>query len=146
MDRKICKITIDDIEDVLEIEESCFHYPWDREAFVYEKKENPFSKLLGIKENDKLIGYIDYWITFDSSTIAKIAVIKEKRNLGLGSLLLQEMEKDLKANNVSSATLEVRKSNVEAKKLYEKNGFIYINTKVAYYENGEDALYYAKGL
>ena len=38
-------------------------------------------------------------------------------------------------------TLEVRKSNEKAIKLYKKFGFIFSHVKEGYYDDGEDALY-----
>ena len=42
--------------------------------------------------------------------------------------------------------LEVRKSNISAQKLYEKNGFKKISVRKNYYDNIEDAFIYLKAL
>ncbi len=112
----------------------------------YEVNENPVSKILVIKDNDKIVGYLDYWITFDSSTIFKIIIKKEYRNRGLASLLLEKMIEDLKENEVLYSTLEVRISNESALKLYKKFNFEKISIKEHYYSDGEDAIYMVRGI
>ncbi len=112
----------------------------------YEVNENPVSKILVIKDNDKIVGYLDYWITFDSSTIFKIIIKKEYRNRGLASLLLERMIEDLKENEVLYSTLEVRISNESALKLYKKFNFEKISIKEHYYSDGEDAIYMVRGI
>ena len=47
---------------------------------------------------------------------------------------------------VETVTLEVRKSNDAAIKLYEKNGYEFVVEKKHYYPNGEDAVYMVKRL
>ena len=62
---------------------------------------------------------------------------------------LKEMEKLFPKDIddvVETVTLEVRKSNEAAIKLYEKNGYVFVVNKKAYYSNGEDAVYMVKRL
>lgn len=112
----------------------------------YEINENPVSKILVIKENNQIVGYLDYWITFDSSTIFKIIIKKEYRNRGCASLLLDKMFEDLKENEVLFSTLEVRVSNENAIKLYKKFNYDKISIKEHYYSDGEDAIYMVRGI
>ena len=137
-----------DLKGLCIIENQCFLPPYTETQLLYELKENPVSVyVVGIDENtDEVVAFVDYWITFDSATICQIGVLKEFRNQGIASRLIEEMVKDLKAHDVEFLTLEVRASNIEAIKLYEKNGFLLITTKKDYYSDGEDALYMMKGL
>ena len=137
-----------DLKELKVIEDESFVPPYTIDQLLYELKENPVSNYLVCVDDktDKVVGFLDYWITFDSATICQIAVLEKYRNHGIASNLIEEMIKDLKAHDVEFLTLEVRKSNVKATKLYEKNGFLLITTKVGYYSDGEDALYMMKGL
>ncbi len=129
------KIEKDDDKEVLELKD-----------LEYEVNENPVSKILVIKDNSKIVGYLDYWITFDSSTIFKIIIKKEYRAQGLASSLLERMFEDLKENEVLFSTLEVRISNENAIKLYKKFGYEKITIKEKYYKDGEDAIYMVRGI
>lgn len=136
-----------DLDSIVEIEEESFNVPFKRDDILYELENNPFSKTLVIEDEDKKIyGYIIFWITFDSATINRIAVRKNKRNMGFAGFLLQNAEKMWKENDVEMVTLEVRASNIPAISLYEKYGFLKITVKKQYYEDGEDAIYMMKGL
>ena len=137
---------VKDIDSLFELEKKTFISPWTYSQFEYEIKENSFSKLLLIVNEDELIGYIDYWIIFDQATINKICIKGEYRRQGLAQQLLDICFKEVKENECMVITLEVRTSNEKAIKLYQKNGFDIVLTKPQYYSDGEDAYYMVKGV
>ena len=137
---------VKDIDNLYQLENSTFVSPWTYSQFEYEIKENSFAKLLIIEENEELIGYIDYWIIFDQATINKICIKEKYRRQGLAQKLLDMCFEDIKENECMVITLEVRKSNEKAIKLYQKNGFDIVLTKPQYYSDGEDAYYMVKGV
>lgn len=137
----IRKAELKDANLIADLEAKCLKNPWPLSQIEYEISSNPCAITI-IAENDgELLGYLDYLITFDSSSICRIAVYHEHRNKGIASSLLEEMDKNLKENSVSWSTLEVRISNENAINLYKKRGYELITTKKAYYDDGEDALY-----
>jgi ribosomal-protein-alanine N-acetyltransferase len=137
---------VKDIDSLFELEKKTFISPWTYSQFEYEIKENSFSKLLLIVNEDELVGYIDYWIIFDQATINKICIKDEYRRQGLAQQLLDICFKEVKENECMVITLEVRTSNEKAIKLYQKNGFDIVLTKPQYYSDGEDAYYMVKGV
>ena len=143
----IRKVNKEDFEQVYEIEQSCFKDPYPRKHLEYEFFENPVNVILVAEEDKKIVGFIDFMITFNSATIVQIAVIPEYRNRKIATLLLKEMEntfpKDIE-DVVENVTLEVRKSNEIAVNLYKKNGYETIVEKKHYYPDGEDAIYMVK--
>lgn len=139
------RATLDDIDALGNMEEKYFPSPWTKAQFEEEMKNNPFSRIYVLKDKDKLVGYIDYWIIFDQAQINKICIEEEYRRQHLGEYLMQEAFEEMKENDVFSITLEVRVSNIKAQKLYEKLGFKNVLLKKAYYSDGEDAFYMVKG-
>lgn len=137
--------TTNDLNAIKEIEDEAFHKPFTLEELTYEIKENPFSKYILCLIDNKIVGFMNFWITFDSATINQIATKKEYRNKGIATNLLEYAETLLKKENVEFFTLEVRESNVAAINLYLKFGFIKISVKKGYYDDGEDAIYMVKG-
>ena len=136
-----------DLPQVMEIENSCFLHPWKESDLLYEMKENPVSNVwvieysapsLGLKT---IVGFVDYWVTFDSGTIVQIAVHPDIQHSGVGSELMKEVLKDAYAKKVNTLTLEVRSSNTAAINFYKKFGFEISHSKKGYYSDGEDALY-----
>ena len=129
LDMEIRPMLDTDLSQVMDIENMCFLHPYKEKDFLYEMHENPVSQVnvieysnpsLGLKA---IVGFIDYWVTFDSGTICQIAVHPDIQHSGVGSELMEEMLKDVKAKKVNSLTLEVRKSNEKAINFYKKHGF-----------------------
>lgn len=137
-----------DYNSIMEIENLCFVSPWTLDQLIGEIKENMFSNIFVLEESvngiNKVVGYYDYWITFDSATIAQIAVHPTYQSKHLGSLMLKEIIDDCYAKKVSNITLEVRENNVKAQNLYKKYGFQVVTVKPHYYDNGDNALYMVK--
>ena len=137
---EIREATNKDIPSLLELEQS-FLAPWPRKYIEYELNVNPVNTFLVVTLMEKIVGFIDYWITYDSATISQIAIKNEYRRQGLGTKLLQEMYDDCYAKKVRNITLEVRTNNKSAVLLYEKFGFKNVLVKPHYYDNGDDAYY-----
>ncbi len=132
-----------ELQAIAMLEAACFHDPWPLEQVIYERKENPTANLYSAVIDDEVVGYIDFFITFDSASIARICVANEYRRNGIAKALIDKMVDVCKKQEepVDNITLEVRESNEAAIKLYEKNGFEYITKKKMYYSDGEDAIY-----
>ena len=134
-----------DLEVVMYLENTCFVAPWGLRELTYEINENPVSSLWVIESSTHgVVGFVDYWITFDSATICQICVNPLFRQKGLGSQMLVEVIKDCRANKVNNITLEVREHNESAIRLYERFGFKKILLKEKYYTNGDNAIYMVK--
>ncbi|MCQ2801237.1 MAG: ribosomal protein S18-alanine N-acetyltransferase [Bacilli bacterium] len=139
----------EDFEQVLEIENECFKQPYTRKELEYEFNENPVNKIIVAESEGKIIGFIDFLITFNSSTIMQVAVTNKFRGQGIATQLLSEMEHSFPKeidDVVETITLEVRESNEAAKALYLKNGYELVVVKKNYYKDGENALYMLKRL
>jgi len=95
-------------------------------GYIMCKMEHGFS-------NFKKLGFVK------KGHIVSIAVIDEHRRKGFGSVLVDEAVKGVKTIQGSELYLEVRCSNNDAVKLYEKLGFSIIQRLKAYYRDGEDA-------
>ena len=132
---------IKDLSQLLQIQNECFLHPWKEKDILYELNENPVNFMYVLEEGNNILGFIDFWITFDSATIAQIAIRKAYQGRHLSSILMQEMIDDCYAKKVLTITLEVRTSNIKAISLYKKFNFKEIVIKPHYYDNGEDALY-----
>lgn len=137
---------IKDIDEVMEIENSCFVAPWKKEDILKEINDNvyAFPTVIELINNQKVVGFVDYWITFGSATICQIAIKNEYRRLGLATTLLKEVVDECYNKKASTLSLEVRVSNVVAINFYQKNGFVKLITKPKYYSNGEDAILMCK--
>lgn len=135
-----------DLDQLLSIENEVFSTPWKKEDFLYELNDNPFAKYY-VLVDETIIGYIGFWITFESAQITNIAIKKSFQNKGYGKILMNKCIEEVEKNMCENITLEVRVSNFNAIKFYEKNGFIKVNVRKGYYvDNHEDAYLMIKPL
>jgi ribosomal-protein-alanine N-acetyltransferase len=129
-----------DIDAVLVVENQSFSTPWSRNAFE-EEINNELAHYLVVEDDGQLIGYGGFWIVLDEAHVTNIALLTEYRERGLGTLLLEHMILSAKMLGAASMTLEVRPSNMAARKLYSRRGFEERGIRPNYYsELGEDAL------
>lgn len=137
----------EDLENVLKMEYALFPKgPWNMQAFQYELNENPFSRLYVLEEKEKMIGYGDLWIMYEQAQIANIAVDRKWQGKGYGRALMRHMIQQAMAADCETISLEVRFSNEPALRLYRAFGFIKVNVRRQYYEDGENAYLMVKPL
>lgn len=118
-----------DIKEVVELDQECFLSPYDEKQIRYELLENPFSFLYVAIEEEKIVGFIDFWITFDIGQLNQIAVLPSFRRKGIASRLLEKAFQIMYEKRVVNVTLEVRYHNEKAIQFYQKHGFIKTLTK-----------------
>lgn len=106
-----------------------------KETVTDELKNNPFGKYLILEENSQIIGYIYYSDIYERAEINQFEVQVINRNCGNGTRLLKNLI-ELVDKNI---TLEVKKDNIVALKLYKKMGFEEKAIRKKYY-NGIDGI------
>ncbi len=93
------------------------------------------------RETNEIIGYIIFWIIEETLELHDIAVREKHKKKGIGFLMMKVMLEIARARKVEELFLEVRKSNGEAIKFYEKFNFKQIGVRKNYYKDPvEDAL------
>lgn len=145
----IREATIEDLDAIARVEKSAFGKgAWPKKAILSEFTENELSRIHVDVEDGEVVAWLDFMITFTSATVMAIGVLPEYRKRGIATSLMKKMEEICRAQEetVEWITLEVRESNEEAIALYKKLGYVYVTKKVAYYEDGEDALYLIRSL
>jgi [ribosomal protein S18]-alanine N-acetyltransferase len=137
----LAPMTLEDLDEVLEIERLSFKTPWSRAAFRYEVVQNRVARCVVVRAEARLAGYLCLWEIGHEIHITNLAVHPHRRGQGLARALLQATLEDGRTRGVTLAFLEVRPSNVEALGLYESLGFSVIGRRKGYYfDTGEDAL------
>ena len=103
-----------------------------------DQENNPFSKYLLYVDNNKILGYINYYLMYDRIEIANFNVLEEYQNNHIGTKLLENLINKY-IGVIKNITLEVKKDNIKAIGLYKKMGFIEKSIRVGYY-NGIDGI------
>jgi len=137
----LSSMTLDDLDEVLEIERGSFQTPWSRGAFRYELTQNRVARSLVAWLGRQLVGYLCLWEIGHEIHITNLAVRPTVRRRGIARALLGQVLDGARRDGVELLFLEVRPTNVEALGLYESFGFRVIGRRKGYYfDTGEDAL------
>ena len=87
------------------------------------------------------------WVVFEQAHITNVAISQDYRLRGLGHSLMLELEKVARQKKANHILLEVRPSNLAARTMYKKLGFVDMSIRKAYYsDNNEDAIVMIKYL
>lgn len=134
-------MTVQDIPHVVEIEQESFTTPWSSQAFMNELTNNHFAQYIILEYDGEVAGYGGMWIIMDEAHVTNIAIKSKYRGRKWGERLLIELQNSAAFLGAVRMTLEVRKSNQIAQRLYEKHGFRSVGIRPKYYtDNNEDAL------
>jgi [ribosomal protein S18]-alanine N-acetyltransferase len=91
-----------------------------------------------------LEGFLCARNTLGEVEIENIVVATESQRSGIATALLEDLIRRARAESALEVLLEVRESNLPARRLYEKSGFRQIWRRPLYYQNpAEDALLYS---
>ena len=139
-DRVIRRMTMEDLDAVVAIEEATFAHPWTRQDYEGELTRNVAARYLVAEEDGAVVAFAGAWIILDESHITNIAVAEPFRRRGIGRAVTGALLQYLSNLGAAYATLEVRERNLAAQRLYESLGVIRVGRRKRYYEDsGEDA-------
>jgi ribosomal-protein-alanine N-acetyltransferase len=152
---QIRKLLYPDLPQVIAIERRVFPTPWSLAMFVLELSKQTGICLAaterarapsagppedGSAAQQRLVGYL-ICSRYDTVWhLMNLAVDVDRQRMGLASALLAELYARVD-DEEARFTLEVRRSNLVAIRLYEREGFRAAGVRRRYYQdNGEDAL------
>ena len=135
----ISEMNIQDLENIKDCLLTDFDNFWSYNILKQEL-ENGKSKYFVAKQENEIVGFAGILLIIDQVNIMNIVVKKDKRNFGIGSLLLEEIIRYSKIHNATSITLEVNEKNIAAIKLYKKYGFKQVGLRRKYYNNEDNAI------
>lgn len=134
-------MTLEDVQEIMNIEYTVFSSPWSEAAFYHELVHNRFATYFVAEVDGRLAGYCGVWVVIDDSNITNIALLPEYRGKKIGESLLQTAMQYAKLRGAKKMSLEVRVTNTPAQNLYRKFGFQEGGIRKNYYtDNFEDAL------
>ncbi len=132
---------LDDLDAVHLIELASFSAPWPPNAYRSELETNRLANYLVARVDERIVAYGGMWLMVDEAHITTFAVHPAWRRQRIGERLLVAFLDLAVGRHAREATLEVRLSNIAARRLYEKYGFRPVGLRPRYYsDDGEDAL------
>ncbi|PCJ54681.1 MAG: ribosomal-protein-alanine N-acetyltransferase [Candidatus Hydrogenedentota bacterium] len=125
---------------LMDIELEAYPEPWTRGMFRDEIR-NTRSYFFLARRSKQLIGYAGFWLILDEAHITSVTVSQDHRGLGYGREQMYHLNQLAQDAGAKTITLEVRESNLPARKMYESMGFMPVGRRKGYYSrSGEDAI------
>ena len=133
----IREMTTMDVDQVCLLEEMVFSMPWHRESFI-EMIENKDALYLVVEEEDSpgvVIACCGVRNIVGEGDITNVVVHPDYRKRGIAYKMLTELlYRGEEKYGIEAYTLEVRESNIEAIRLYERLGFVREGIRKDFYE------------
>ena len=138
--------TPDDVPSIRALErqaETAAHWAEREYDALFAAEAPPRVTLVATSETEagRVIGFVIARCATAEWEIENVVVAPEKRNRGVGIKIIRELLLLAQSEGATSVLLEVRESNLAARRLYEKLGFSQQGRRSNYYrEPEEDAL------
>ncbi|MCR5848337.1 MAG: ribosomal protein S18-alanine N-acetyltransferase [Lachnospiraceae bacterium] len=134
----------ENVEGVAVLEKENFSDGWSLNS-LKEELNNPNAVYFVMKDENssEVVAAAGMIVSFDIADIMNVSVKKEYRRNALGSRLIERLLEDGRKIGVKEFVLEVRENNEAARKLYEKEGFVFEGIRPDFYSNPKEnaALY-----
>lgn len=129
------------LRSVMRIEGLVYPRPWSLGLFLQEIGRRGDRVYLVARWKGEVVGYAGLMVVMPEAHITTIAVDPEYQRHRIGQKLMVGMIEAALERGASSLTLEVRRRNFGAHRMYEKFGFRPVGVRKGYYvETGEDAI------
>ncbi len=131
-----------DLESVAAIESAVYVFPWTIGNF----RDSLLSgyQCTACWAGSELVGYAIIMTALEEAHLLNLAVSDRWQRRGIGARFLQHIADDARKQHLEMLYLEVRPSNVAARKMYERFGFRQLGLRRDYYPavtGREDALF-----
>jgi ribosomal-protein-alanine N-acetyltransferase len=130
-----------DLEAITSLEKELFSSPWSKEDFYYEITQNQVSYNLVLEDENRILGYIGFWLLGDQTQITTLGISPLEQGKGHAKQLLEACVQITIEQQYYRITLEVRVSNERAIRLYESFGFKTVAVRKNYYQDTHEDAY-----
>ena len=129
----------EDLDLVVELEAASFTNPWTREMLAREIQQSDVARVYVLRTPSRRVAaFCSCWVVAGELHINTLAVDAAHRRQGLATKLLGHVFAETVREGARAATLEVRRSNVAALRLYERLGFSVEAVRERYYSQPEE--------
>lgn len=144
--------TPEDADIIAEMAAKYLTHSWGAGEIRRDMEQNPNSRYFVVVRSGKafpgqayrgeseVVGFISYWNVLGEGEIHDVVVTEELRRRGLGRKLVNHTLRTGRHEGICDFTLEVRRRNEAAIKLYEEFGFRSEGIRKGYYDNEDDAV------
>lgn len=138
---RIRPATSADLASLALLEEASFSDPWSSTMIADALQASGAVALVAVDPDQRIVGSVLGRRVADEAEILTIAVEPELRGLGIGRRLLDHTVASLAEAGARTVWLEVRPSNLAARRMYQEAGFVAVGMRRNYYRRPtEDAI------
>jgi len=137
------------LDDIIALDRASFSRPWTPAMFLTAVRSVHEYHLYALHRTERraLAGFVCYRLAAGTLQIATLAVRADSRGQGLGAMLVRFALGEAARAGAREATLDVRLSNLTARRLYQRMGFAPVALHARYYDCPvEDGLTYARSI
>jgi len=123
---------VSDLAEVLAIEQAAYPVPWSKGNFI-DSLAAGYPALVLRDQQGLMLGYLLALKGPDEMHLLNLALLPEQQGRGLARLMLDELCRLSRQQDCDSLWLEVRQSNLRARRFYQRYGFEEVGMRPAYY-------------
>jgi len=124
-----------DMAEVLEIEESCYPFPWTRDDFIQNLRRRNCIGMVA-EHDEHVVGFMIYDLKRSGLELLNFAVHPNIRRCGVGEQMVEQMVEKLNPERRTSIVVTVSEYNLDAQLFFRDMGFL-ATGKVERYDNGD---------
>ncbi|MEP6918936.1 MAG: ribosomal protein S18-alanine N-acetyltransferase [Acidobacteriota bacterium] len=129
----------DELDQVVSIEAASFTNPWTREILQRELLYEEVARVYVVRAADRtIVAFCACWFIVDELHINTLAVDAAHRRRGIATKLVDFVLGQGRASGMQRATLDVRRSNEAALRMYRRLGFVVTAVRKNYYTRPEE--------
>jgi ribosomal-protein-alanine N-acetyltransferase len=129
-----------DMDQVLEIEQSAFEFPWSEEDFVACLRRRNCIGMVA-ERGDRVVGFMIYELHKTRLHLLNFAVAADLRRSGIGTQMVEKLVAKLSSQRRTRLSLEVRETNLEAQLFFKGAGFRATSVLRDFYDDSPEDAY-----
>lgn len=131
-ERLLLPMTVQQLDGVLAIEEAAYAFPWSRGNFVDSLVAGYHAQVL-YGARGELLGYFIAMEGVEELHLLNITVAPAAQGRGHARFMLDQLSAHARTRGARQIWLEVRDSNLRARAIYERFGYVHIGMRRGYY-------------
>ena len=139
------RMTLDDIEAVMQVEQDIYEFPWTDKIFS-DCIRVGYHCWMALQQQE-VVGHAVISVTTGESHMLNLSIARLYQRRGFGKQFIEFLIEQAQEKQAQTMLLEVRPSNIAAISCYNSTGFNEIGLRKNYYpaaEGREDALLFAR--
>lgn len=129
-----------DMQEVLEIEQSSFEYPWSEEDFIRCLRQRNCIGMVA-EYDERVVGFMIYELHKNQLHVLNFSVRPDARRRSVGQQMVQKLVGKLSQQRRNRIVLEVRETNLAAQLFFKNSGFQAVSVLRDYYDDATEDAY-----